>query len=954
MARGGSKPRSGPRVLFNVLRHPTGVLVKRITTDGNGGITKAHGGQIPRGSTISTRESSLRDYIREAFSGGTKQYVLPANVRLGTNVPISPKAFIIEGGVDRTAETLKYVEGPAVLTLDYDPSPYSSTPLTEPSALHGILAELFPDAFANAAWGAYDSSGSFIYDQNGLELSGRRGFHVVFAVADAREIRAFGDRLFKHLWLAGYGYIHISKDGKALPRTIFDKKVIEPQQPLFAGGAHCIGCEQRRPEVTWQPGGDLNTAGVLPLSLDQANAYVRLVDDAKRKVKPQCDRMQREYLGNSAALLASARNISPEKARAVVEARLGGKLVGNDLLRFDEYGEVTVAEVLANLERYDEATLADPIDGDVRGKAMLFRNVATGTPIVYSHAHGGGVFRLMHDLESLLATLAPMDKAQTLEQWLSLLSNAELRADELDQYLNAVKKKTGLGIGTLRDTVRNQYREAAQADAQSLTQDPGLYIADLLLERRYEGGTTLIKLETDQFWFYSGTHWTPVKDAVLIGELHGIAEEQWGRILAMCEATKKKPSTLAALVSSALSCLGAKVVKAGDPLRLNLPRPSVINCLNGELWLEKDGPDLRSHRPDSYLTSCSPIKYDPTATAPKYEVAMRGILSLPGGIPMPDQEEMFRHLEELLGYSIQTRRNFKIFVILHGPGDDGKSTLVKLLLIILGHDAVAFDRLAGVDEKGNRFATARLLGKQVLVDDDVDAEYLLPDGLLKKIAEEKPLTAENKFRDHFSFVAQVVPWLLANSWPRCRDLTRGMQTRAQVIHLPRSFLKPSECSQDHPDRQRPELWEQVFSEEMSGVLNRLIAGYYRVVKRIGFLPPKSAQEAFDMWLAEANVVSRFINEGCEKIESDKSVCTTSTLYADFDSWCDDSGVQARHRPQLYNFGKRLTEIGVLVKHNNQGSAVYGVMAKRQLTMGRKAFEDKPERVESMPKAKIAR
>jgi putative DNA primase/helicase len=362
----------------------------------------------------------------------------------------------------------------------------------------------------------------------------------------------------------------------------------------------------------------------------------------------------------------------------------------------------------------------------------------------------------------------------------------------------------------------------------------------------------------------------------------------------------------------------------GDPLRLNSTRPSVINCANGELWLINERAELRPHWPESYLTSCSTIKYDAEAKAPTFETAMRGMLSLPGGTPMPDQDDMLRHVEELLGYSIQTRRNLKAFVMIVGPGDNGKTRLAKLMEIILGNDAIAFDRLSGVNEDGNRFATMRLVGKLVLIDDDVDHEYLLPDGLLKKIAEEKPLTGEAKFKDSFSFTAQVVPWLLGNSWPRTRDLSRGMQTRANVLFLPRAFLRPGECSIDDPDRQRPELWEKVYKEEMPGVLNRLIAAYYRVAERKAFLPAESAKQSFDMWLTEANVVARFIEEACDRIDPSQAQCTTSFAYAIFTGWCRANGVQEKHRPQLNNFGKRFDELGYRVKHSNAGSSIFGI------------------------------
>lgn len=929
MAARKIKPHNDPIVRCNVLRHPARILVKQIKANADGTLDKNRGGQIPRGSTISTTLKPLSKYVQDAFDGGVHQYILPANVDLGIDIPISPKEFVVEGGVDRTGATLRYVDGPAMLTFDHDPSSYARVSVNGPQELHKILVEQFPDAFTSAGWSAYDSSGSYIFGADGTELAGRRGFHVVFAVENATELLKFGDRLFKRLWLLGFGYIHISRNGTPLPRTIFDKKVIEPQQPIFAGGAHCIECEQRRPPPEWHPGGYINTAGIAELTHEEEREFKRLVEVAKREAQPERERMRREYDRKAAADLVSKRGISVEHARRVVETRHGGTLIGSDLLFFDDHGDVTVAEVLANLEVYDEATLADPIDGDIAGKAILFINADTGTPIVYSHAHGGSSFFLKHDLSSLLGRLDKMEVEAARQEWLSGLRIAELRCDELDQYFTAVKSKTGIGIGALRKAASELKSSAVLESSQDLKQDPGVFLANLLLEQQYAAGSALLKLESGHYWHYTGTHWCQIRDSILSSQLQVIAQTQWGRVLSMWAFSGKKSTTLASLVSSALTCLGNLVVTPGDPLRLNDTRPSVINCINGELWLMDNGSQLRTHCPDSYLTSCSPIIYDPLAVAPTFEMAMRGILSLPGGIPMPDQDSMLRHIEELLGYTIQTRRDHKAFILIVGPGDNGKTAFIKLLRIILGDSAIAFDRLAGVNEGGNRFATSRLVGKLVLIDDDVDYEYLLPDGLLKKIAEEKPLTAEGKFKDSFQFVAQVVPILLGNTWPKSRDLTRGMQTRANVLHLPRSFLKPGECQLNDPDRQRPELWQRVYKEEMPGVLNRLIDGYYRFVACQGFSPPISAQRAFDMWLAEANVVARFIEDACDRIDPTQPGCTTTMAFEAFIMWSDSNGVQPRHRPQQNQLKKRLQEIGLRVGHTDHGTGVYGIKIKSQ-------------------------
>lgn len=920
---------SGPIVRYQVLRNPTEILVKTTTLNSDGSFEKKHGGQIPRGSTITTCVKPLQSFISEAFEGGVRQYILPANVELGTEVAITPKALIVEDAVDRSADTLKYVEGPAIVTFDHDPDPRAKLPLSGPAALRDILVENFPEAFSGAAWGGYASSSSNIYDLNGKEIVGQKGFHLVFAIDDARQIKDFTERLFKRLWLLGYGQIGISRSGTLLIRTIFDKKPLEPQQPIFSGGAYCIDCEQRRKPPLWKAGKYLQASGVCPLTPEEEREYKRLIEIAKLECKSECEKIRQKYVAAQIDQLTSARTIPFERARRIVETRLSGKLVGSDTLDFDEFGVTTVADVLKNPGKYEEATLADPVDGGAAGKAILYMNKTSGVPLIFSQKHGGCVFFLKHDLASSKARLETMDKLQALDEWPSILPNAELRADELEQYFVAVKEKTGMGLGVLRKSARDIEQSASPEDTDSDILDPGLYLADALLKQNYDNSKNLIQLESGSFWCYSGTHWAPVKDSVLAGQIQYIAENSWTKLLEMWAAFDKKPSTMATVVRDALASLGSRVVTPGDPLRLNSSRPSVINCTNGEVWLTENGPELRQHSPTSYLTSCSPVKYDQSATAPTFELAMRGILSLPGGVPMDDQDEMLRHMEELLGYAIQTRRNLKAFVLLVGPGDNGKTKITKLLDLILGKEAIAFDRLGGVDEKGNRFATSRLVGKLVLIDDDIDHNYKLPDGLLKKIAEEKPLTGEAKFKDSFSFVAQAVPFLLGNSWPRSTDLSRGMQTRANVIYLPRSFLKPDECDVNHNDRQNPEIWNKVYNDEMPGVLVRLIDAYYRVAKRNSFLPPPTAKRSFDMWLSEANVVARFIEDACIKCDPNKAMCTTGFAYAVFTTWGDVNGVQYNHRPQLNTFGKRFEELGYRVHHTKDGTSIFGISIKEE-------------------------
>ncbi|MEO6308628.1 MAG: phage/plasmid primase, P4 family [Nitrospiraceae bacterium] len=935
-----------PLVRYNVVQHPSKVLVKSYCIV-KGAIVKdtSQSGRIPKGCTVTTISTTLKEYVDEACAGGSRQYILPANVDLGTHTPLSPKKFVADGGVDRTANTLVYVAGPAVVTVDHDPHTDSQFTFETPEKLWAELVRLFPSAFEGAARGSYYSSSSFLYDPDGTAYSEAKGHHTAFAVADASDLSRFSEALFKRLWLLGYGYIMITRSGTMLPRTIFDQKVLEPQQPLFAGGADCRdGITQRRPEPIVNDGGYVNTQAVASLSDEEHTRFAMLVERAKAERSADAKKVAIQYKEAAVAALLD-KGISVQRAIRTIESRIGGTLTGPDVLWFAEQGEVTVSDVLADPDTYDRCYLHDPMERDYgsASTAIFFSNNITGKPQVFSHAHGGRSYFLKYDEEALVARLHAMSDEDVRNGWCPLVASADLPGDALERVLKSIVPATGATLTILRQSFKD-YLKAIRVKQQEVAQDPSVKLVDTLLAEQFNSGGHLIYTESKQFWSYNGRYWEKLNDAVLRGRIQDMATERWDWIIGMVAAQgKKTPPIMASFVESTLAVFKSRTIKEGDPLRLMAPRKSVINLQNGSLWLEDHGPHLRSHNPEDYLTCCSELAYDPQATARTFESLLRSMLCHEDGKPFDDQDEMVRYVLELLGYVCQSARFLKVFYILYGPGNNGKTQLARLLQMILGLEAIAFDRLSGVNEEGSRFAAARLIGKLALIDDDATNDYQLPDGFLKKIAEEKPLTAEEKFKGPMTFICQVVPIILTNSLPITTDNSAGMRIRAQILHFPRQFKPAAEVGSDHADVQRPDLWDRVFTLELPGTLNLLIDGFYRVKARGSFLPPPSAERAFDMWLSNTNTVPRFVSEACERIDSAKWEHTTSMFFKALISWCEVEKVQERFRPSQHTLRKRLTELGHVIRHTKSGSAVFGLRIKPRW----KPYEntdDDPEKV----------
>ena len=345
-----------------------------------------------------------------------------------------------------------------------------------------------------------------------------------------------------------------------------------------------------------------------------------------------------------------------------------------------------------------------------------------------------------------------------------------------------------------------------------------------------------------------------------------------------------------------------------DPLRLiNKDTPAVINCRNGELWFDETGNvTFKPHLAESYLRYCLNVDYAPEAQSPMFDKAAKEIFAC-----NQDPEDMFRHFMEVFGYICQPWRKLAVIVLLYGGGNNGKTSLVSMIVRILGQKAVMSDRISEIET--NPFKIGALDGKLMLMDDDVDEGTCLPDGFLKKISEEKIMSGQHKYKPPFEFTCRAVPVMLANAYPSTKDLTEGIRRRVMVIPFTRRF-KPEEA--------KAGLFDTIWKEEASGILNQVIAGFQRLKKRGGFSEPADCIAAKREWLIKSNVLPTFIEEMCQKGDSLKQYLRV--FYPAFKEYCIDAGI--RNIPSRPGVEKRLENLGYTISILNGEKTVNGLIA----------------------------
>lgn len=502
------------------------------------------------------------------------------------------------------------------------------------------------------------------------------------------------------------------------------------------------------------------------------------------------------------------------------------------------------------------------------------------------------------DIEKEIAGLLGVSDADKISEVMKLL--VPFPRGKQKAYIAKIKAITGESVSTLNALLSDVSNEVPPASA--------IDKADVMIERllswEFEGGRYLMRASDGLYWHYTGTHWEPIaKDAIKKRMIH------YARgIIAESDDTGVGVSTL---LTAGFNIIEGRVYNEDNPLHA-LATPPVINCLNGELWFG-DNADivLKPHSAESYLKHCLNVFYDPTAKAPLFEKAVLEVFG-----QSADPQDMFRHFMELGGYICQPWRGLAKIVLLYGGGNNGKSSLMKIVQKVLGDKMIAFDRMGAMEN--NVFKIGALDGKLMLLDDDMDEGTCLPDGFLKKISEEKSITGQHKYKPPFEFVCRVVPVMLSNTYPASRDVSEGMRRRMMVIPFARQFK---------PDEVKIGLFDRIWEQEAAGILNHFINGFQRLKLRGKFDEPKDCLISKTDWFTRSNTLPTFIAECCEVSSGAGCWQYIGDFYKAFEKYCAEIGV--RNVMKQPTVADRLESLGYRIAIRDGKRAVYGLRIRAE-------------------------
>ncbi|GGF30136.1 hypothetical protein GCM10010922_01340 [Microbacterium sorbitolivorans] len=303
---------------------------------------------------------------------------------------------------------------------------------------------------------------------------------------------------------------------------------------------------------------------------------------------------------------------------------------------------------------------------------------------------------------------------------------------------------------------------------------------------------------------------------------------------------------------------------------------------NGIYWWRDD--QLEDHSAGLGALSKLPIEFDRGAIPHTFIEWMKQVLG--------DDEDMHRHLWEVIGYMLMTGNPLQKIFLLYGPGGNGKGTLLRLLRHLLGrnnYSSISMHQL--VDD---RFATSGLYGKIANISGDLSARFLSDPQVLKEITGGDSINASRKFGQSFEFVPYAVPIFASNEYFRTSDSSSGWRRRWEVLEFTRNVISGTAFD------------EQALLDDAPGIFNYAMNGLRDLMQRGRFDPPASAQEATQRLHDEADPVMMWLDDDELVVTGPDELAPRADIYKRYVKWCRSSG----YTPLAVGpFGKRLAQAG---------------------------------------------
>lgn len=322
--------------------------------------------------------------------------------------------------------------------------------------------------------------------------------------------------------------------------------------------------------------------------------------------------------------------------------------------------------------------------------------------------------------------------------------------------------------------------------------------------------------------------------------------------------------------------------------------------------------DLRSGallppNPALLMTKQAPVTYDPDATCPRWEQALREW--------HPDAE-MRAYFQRLAGASLVGGQRDHRFIIHYGEGGNGKGAANRAFQRALGPYAVEVHKSLLIETRNKEHDTVRasLFRTRLAVAFETERRVRLSEASVKNLTGGDRIPARRMYEDEWSFNPTHSLWLVTNHLPQINGRDEGIWRRIRVCDWEKTFR-----TEDEPD------FEEKLAAEAPGILRWMVEGCIEW-QRVGLAEPEAVRRATTRYKSGEDKFAQLIEDVGLKFD-EKLEFGAQRLQDEIERWGSQNGLRQSDVYQLkQSVGEELGKRGC--------DKVKGTVTKRDGTEGR--------------------
>ncbi|UXF50794.1 MAG: DNA primase [Haloquadratum phage sp.] len=313
-------------------------------------------------------------------------------------------------------------------------------------------------------------------------------------------------------------------------------------------------------------------------------------------------------------------------------------------------------------------------------------------------------------------------------------------------------------------------------------------------------------------------------------------------------------------------------------------RDSALLCVgNGVVNLETG--DLRDHSPKYNFTRGLAWDYRPA------EADTEPILEFLDDITKreADRDTILDHL----GHGLMPGHPYRAFLIMYGPGSNGKTRVGKLLRGFVGEENAASVELQDLTGDDN-FATGGLPGAFVNIGDDISVSEIRDTSIIKSLTGDGTVRANEKFEKQFEFENEAAMFFSANEPPRIREQTQAISDRLYPIEMPYRFVDDPREDSERQKKKVPGIAKQLLSNDaaMRGLLKLAVEHARDVIERNGqYSMPEGPAERRELYESASDPIKRFALTHMQQAAG-SDVVLKEDAYTIYKHMCDEENARA--------------------------------------------------------------